>query len=72
MKGLLFVELSVKESTRDAHSSLAAIIKNPAWRLVEAINTLRNSDGKILIKDWYKEVIPFFKERFGTNIKRTL
>ncbi|MGV7226338.1 MAG: M20/M25/M40 family metallo-hydrolase [Nitrosopumilus sp.] len=61
MKGLLFVELSVKESIRDAHSSLAVLIKNPAWRLIEAVNTLRNSDGKILIKDWYKEVSPLSK-----------
>ncbi|MEE8179076.1 MAG: M20/M25/M40 family metallo-hydrolase, partial [Nitrosopumilaceae archaeon] len=41
MKGLLYVELSKKESVRDAHSSLAVIIKNPAWRLIEAVNTLR-------------------------------
>ena len=61
MKGLLFVELSVKEAKRDAHSSLAVIIKNPAWRLIQAVNTLRNSNGKILIKDWYKEVKPFSK-----------
>ena len=40
MKGLLFVELSVKESIIDAHSSLAALIKNPAWRLIEAVKTL--------------------------------
>ncbi len=59
MKGLLFVELSKRESIRDAHSSLAVIIKNPAWRLIEAVNTLRDSKGKILIKDWYKEVKPF-------------
>jgi acetylornithine deacetylase/succinyl-diaminopimelate desuccinylase-like protein len=56
MKGLLFVELSIKESKRDAHSSLAVLIKNPAWRLIEAIHTLRDSNGKILIKDWYKDV----------------
>ncbi len=62
MKGLLYVELSVKESIRDAHSSLAVLIKNPAWRLIEAIQTLRGSNGKILIKDWYKEMIPFSKE----------
>ena len=61
MKGLLFVELSVTESIRDAHSSLAVLIKNPAWRLIEAAKTLRDSDGKILIKDWYKEVIPLSK-----------
>jgi len=61
MKGLLYVELSKKESVRDVHSSLAVIIKNPAWRLIEAVNTLRNSNGKILIKDWYKEVKPLSK-----------
>jgi len=62
MKGLLFVELSIKESIIDAHSSLAVLIKNPAWRLIEAISTLRDSHGKILIKDWYKEVTPFSKK----------
>ncbi|QLH05583.1 acetylornithine deacetylase [Nitrosopumilus oxyclinae] len=61
MKGLLFVELSVKESVRDAHSSLAVLIKNPAWRLIEVVNTLRNSDGKVLIKGWYDEVSSFSK-----------
>ena len=59
MKGLLYVELSKTESIRDAHSSLAVIIENPAWRLVEALKTLRDMDGKILIKDWYKEVDKF-------------
>ncbi len=62
MKGLLYVELSKKESIRDAHSSLAVIIENPAWRLVEALKTLRDIDGTILIKDWYKEVDKFTKE----------
>ena len=62
MKGLLFVELIKEESKIDAHSSLAVIIKNPAWRLIEAVNTLRDSSGKILIKDWYKEVTPFSKK----------
>jgi acetylornithine deacetylase/succinyl-diaminopimelate desuccinylase-like protein len=62
MKGLLFVELSVSESIRDAHSSLAVLIKNPAWRLIEAVHTLRNSNGKILIKDWYKDVSALSKK----------
>lgn len=62
MKGLLYVELSKTESIRDAHSSLAVIIENPAWRLVEALKTLRDMDGKILIKDWYKEVDKFTNE----------
>ena len=62
MKGLLYVELSKTESTRDAHSSLAVIIENPAWRLIDALQTLRDKNGKVLIKDWYKEVDQFTKE----------
>ena len=62
MKGLLYVELSKTESIRDAHSSLAVIMENPAWRLVEALKILRGTDGKVLIKDWYKEVDKFTKE----------
>ena len=58
MKGLLYVELSVKESIRDAHSSFATIIKNPAWRLIDALKTLRDSNGKILIDGWSDDIIP--------------
>lgn len=66
MKGLLYVELIAKESIRDAHSSLAVIIKNPAWRLVGALDTLRDGSGRILIRDWYKEVVPF--DKAGLNL----
>jgi len=59
MKGLLYIELIAKGPTRDAHSSLAVIIENPAWQLVFALATMRDQNGNILIKDWYKEVKPF-------------
>lgn len=59
MKGLLYVEMTLQESIRDAHSSLAVIIENPAWRLIQALKTLRDTNGRILIKDWYKEVDNF-------------
>jgi acetylornithine deacetylase/succinyl-diaminopimelate desuccinylase-like protein len=56
MKGLLFVELTAVGPNRDAHSSLAVLIENPAWKLVQALNKLTDSTGKILITDWYNEV----------------
>ncbi|HEU5489034.1 MAG TPA: M20/M25/M40 family metallo-hydrolase [Candidatus Nitrosotalea sp.] len=62
MKGLLYVELSKTESIRDAHSSLAVIIENPAWRLIDALKTLRDNNGKVLIKDWHNEVDEFTKQ----------
>jgi acetylornithine deacetylase/succinyl-diaminopimelate desuccinylase-like protein len=62
MKGLLYVELIAKGPARDAHSSLAVLIENPAWRLISALHTMRDPSGKVLIKDWYKEVRPFTDE----------
>jgi acetylornithine deacetylase/succinyl-diaminopimelate desuccinylase-like protein len=65
MKGLLYVELTAKGPVRDAHSSLAVLIENPAWRLIYALNAMRNETGKILIKDWYKEVRPFTEQELS-------
>jgi acetylornithine deacetylase/succinyl-diaminopimelate desuccinylase-like protein len=59
MKGLLYVEIVARGPSRDVHSSLAVLIENPAWRLVQALNTIRSTNGKILIEDWYKEVRDF-------------
>ena len=59
MKGLLYVELVAKGPSRDAHSSLAVLIENPAWHLIRALNSMRNSAGRILVKDWYNEVRDF-------------
>jgi acetylornithine deacetylase/succinyl-diaminopimelate desuccinylase-like protein len=65
MKGLLYVELITKGPSRDAHSSLAVVIENPTWRLVRALNTMQDNNGKILIKDWYKEVRDFTTEEIS-------
>ena len=63
LKGILYVELIAKGGpSRDVHSSLATLIENPAWILVDALKTLRDIDGKILIKNWYKEVRDFSEE----------
>jgi acetylornithine deacetylase/succinyl-diaminopimelate desuccinylase-like protein len=66
MKGLLYVEFIAKGPNRDAHSSLAVLIENPAWRLIRALNTLRDDKGKILIRDWYKDVREFTREELCT------
>jgi acetylornithine deacetylase/succinyl-diaminopimelate desuccinylase-like protein len=65
MKGLLYIELLAKGPSRDAHSSLAVLIENPAWQLVRALNTMRDNNGKILIKDWYKDVREFTSEELS-------
>jgi acetylornithine deacetylase/succinyl-diaminopimelate desuccinylase-like protein len=65
MKGLLYVELLSKGPSRDAHSSLAVLIENPAWHLVRALNTMRDKNGKILIGGWYKDVREFTPEELS-------
>lgn len=56
MKGLLYVELTAQGAIRDVHSSLAVLIENPAWKIVQALSSLVDKEGRIQIKDWYKEV----------------
>lgn len=58
VKGISYVELVCKGAKTDLHSSEASIIENPAWRLVWALNTIKDKDGSILIKDFYKDVKP--------------
>ncbi|HET7149699.1 MAG TPA: M20/M25/M40 family metallo-hydrolase [Candidatus Nitrosopolaris sp.] len=66
MKGLLYVELVAKGPSQDVHSSLAVLIENPAWRLVQALNSIRSKDGRILIKDWYEEIREFTSEELDS------
>jgi len=56
LKGVLSVELRAKGASRDVHSSDAPLIPNPAWRLVWALNTLKNEKDEILIKGFYENV----------------
>jgi acetylornithine deacetylase/succinyl-diaminopimelate desuccinylase-like protein len=57
MKGMLFVELTVKGPSVDLHSSLAPIIENPIWKLTKIVNELYDQEtNRILIKDWYKNI----------------
>ncbi|MFQ5837653.1 MAG: M20/M25/M40 family metallo-hydrolase [Thermoplasmata archaeon] len=55
-KGILYVELSVRTARIDQHSSLAASIPNPAWRLISALRTIRTDRGRILIPGFYDNV----------------
>jgi len=62
VKGILYVELEAKGPVRDVHSATAAIVDNPAWRLVRALDTLKDEKDRILIPGWYKDVKSFTKE----------
>lgn len=59
MRGIFYVELSVRTANRDVHSGLGgSIFPNAAWRLVWALNSLKGSDERIRIRGFYDNVRP--------------
>ncbi len=55
-KGLLYVQLDVEGTGIDAHSGGAPILPSAAWRLVQALATLRTPEGRIRIPGFYDAV----------------
>jgi acetylornithine deacetylase/succinyl-diaminopimelate desuccinylase-like protein len=59
LRGICYVELSVTTALVDVHSGIGgSIFPNAAWRLIWALNSLKNPDEKIRIKGFYDRVIP--------------
>jgi acetylornithine deacetylase/succinyl-diaminopimelate desuccinylase-like protein len=58
LKGIQYLELRVRGAARDLHSGLAAIVPSPVWRLVWALNTLKDEHDRILIDNYYDHVRP--------------
>ncbi|UCH87274.1 MAG: M20/M25/M40 family metallo-hydrolase [Dehalococcoidia bacterium] len=55
-KGLLYLELEARGANRDAHSSYATVLPNPAWRLLWTLVTLKDPQENILIDGFYERV----------------
>lgn len=62
VKGICYVELRAKGPANDVHSSEAPIVVNPAWRLVWALNTLKDQDERILVEGFYDKVKPLTEQ----------
>jgi len=59
LRGICYVELSVTTANQDVHSGLGgSIFPNAAWRLIWALNSLKDQDENILIHDFYNDVLP--------------
>jgi len=59
MRGICYVELRSKTANQDIHSGLGgSIFPNAAWRLVWALNSLKDHDENIRIPGFYDPVIP--------------
>lgn len=57
-KGLLYVQLEVQGTGVDAHSGSAPILPSAAWRLVQALATIRTPEGRVRIPGFYDDVLP--------------
>jgi len=53
LKGILYVELQCKKAKVDLHSSRAPLVSNPAWRIIWALNTIKDAHERIRIEGWY-------------------
>jgi acetylornithine deacetylase/succinyl-diaminopimelate desuccinylase-like protein len=59
MRGITYVELSVRVANRDIHSGLGgSIMPNAAWRLAWALGTLKDAQENVLIPGFYDDVLP--------------
>jgi acetylornithine deacetylase/succinyl-diaminopimelate desuccinylase-like protein len=56
LKGIQCLELRTRSGERDLHSGLAAIAPSAVWRLVWALNTLKDQNDEILIDRYYDHV----------------
>ena len=59
LRGICYVELSIKTADQDVHSGLGgSIFPNPAWRLIWALNTLKDKNEHIQLPGFYDPILP--------------
>lgn len=56
LKGIQYLELRVRGAKRDLHSGYAAIAPSPVWRLIWALNTLKDEHDNITIDHYLDHV----------------
>ncbi len=61
-KGLLYVELRAKGASHDLHSMYGGIAPNPAWKLIQALRTIKDENGELTLDGLDDLVEPSSKE----------
>jgi len=56
LKGICYIELSVRSASTDIHSSWGGVVPNAAWRLVWALESLKGPDERVSIPGFYDRV----------------
>ncbi|MBI9048113.1 MAG: M20/M25/M40 family metallo-hydrolase [Anaerolineaceae bacterium] len=58
LRGILYLELSVKTANRDIHSGIGgSIFQNAAWRLTWALSAVKGVDEKVNIPGFYDDIL---------------
>ncbi|OGL63701.1 MAG: hypothetical protein A3J27_15035 [Candidatus Tectomicrobia bacterium RIFCSPLOWO2_12_FULL_69_37] len=57
-KGLLYLELTCRTANVDFHSSNGQIYENAAWRLVWALNTMKDENENVKVEGFFDDVAP--------------
>ncbi|CEG26482.1 M20/M25/M40 family metallo-hydrolase [Bacillus sp. B-jedd] len=58
IKGMAYLELICLGADIDMHSSVGAYVDNAAWRLVQALATIKNKENEILVEGFFDGIIP--------------
>ena len=58
LKGIFYVQLEVEKLSRNVHSSMGGVLPSAPQRLVDALNSLKDSENRILIEGFYDDVQP--------------
>ena len=53
IKGMAYLELTCVGADIDMHSSVGAYVDNAAWRLVQALATMKNQQNEILVEGFF-------------------
>jgi acetylornithine deacetylase/succinyl-diaminopimelate desuccinylase-like protein len=57
-RGLLYVELICETSTVDVHSGRSALAHNAAWRLIDALTTIKDTKSdRVIVPGWSDDLI---------------
>lgn len=62
VKGMLYIELFTKGANTDLHSAQASIVESPIWRLVWALNLLKDENERVLIPGFYDSIVPITED----------
>jgi acetylornithine deacetylase/succinyl-diaminopimelate desuccinylase-like protein len=57
MRGICYLQYDVRTMSRDAHSGMAHLLPNAAWRLVQALGTLKDPEGHIAVEGFFDDAL---------------